>query len=142
MSQNLLKRIELGVHYLLTMIILLYIAVEIIELIYQFGSALIVSNADSTRLLITKEQTAQVLPVFFNILIALGLIHTFSIYVKEQTIKVQGILLIALISMCRKIFILDIGHADGISNMGIAAIIIALALGYYLVKRPEINQEK
>jgi uncharacterized membrane protein (DUF373 family) len=142
MTKEVIKKFELGVHYLLTVIIVLYIAVEIIELIYQFGSALITSNTDSSRLLITKEQTALVLPVFFNILIALGLIHTFSIYIKEQIIKVQSILLIALISMCRKIFILDIGHADGLSNIGLASIIIALALGYYLVKRPEVNQEK
>lgn len=142
MNPNFFKKLELVVHYILTFVIVLYIAVEIIELIYQFGTALFASQTDSSRLLITKEQTALVLPVFFNILIALGLIHTFSIYIKEQIIKVQSILLIALISMCRKIFILDIGHADGMSNMGLAAIIVALALGYYLVKRPELTNEK
>ncbi|MBX2965943.1 MAG: phosphate-starvation-inducible PsiE family protein [Cyclobacteriaceae bacterium] len=142
MNKETIKKFELGVHYVLTSVIVLYIGVEIIELIYQFGKALITGNANSDRLLISREQTATVIPVFFNILIALGLIHTFSIYIKEQIIKVQNILLLGLISMCRKLFVLDIGHSDGISNIGLASIIIALALGYYLVKRPEVNQEK
>lgn len=141
MNKELIKRFELGVHYLLTFIIILYIGIEIIELLYQFGKAIVSSDNDSSRLIITKEQTRQVIPVFFNILIGLGLINTFSIYVKEQIIKVQSILLLGLISMCRKLFILDIGHNDGLNNIGLATIILALALGYYLVKRPEVNRE-
>jgi len=62
----------------------LYIAVEIIELVYQFGKALLTTGDTTTRLLITKEQTALVLPVFFNILIAIELIDTFNIYIKEH----------------------------------------------------------
>jgi uncharacterized membrane protein (DUF373 family) len=142
MSREAIKKFEVGVHYLLTFVIILYIGVEIIELIYQFGKALVTPNIDSSRLLITKEQTSQVIPVFFNILIGLGLINTFSIYIKEQIIKVQSILLLGIISMCRKLFVLDIGHSDGLNNIGLAAIIIALALGYYLVKRPEVNIDK
>jgi uncharacterized membrane protein (DUF373 family) len=134
------KKFEIGVFYLLTGIIAIYITVEIIELIYQFGKALISDNGNSDRLLITKEQTALVLPVFFNILIAIELIDTFNIYIKEHSIKVQSILLIGLMAIGRKLLILDIGHSEGIQNIGLAAIIISLALGYYLLKRPEVNE--
>ena len=135
MSQNLIKKFEVGVFYILSAIIVLYIAVEIIELIYQFGKALLTTGDTTTRLLITKEQTALVLPVFFNILIAIELIDTFNIYIKEHIIKVQSILLIGLIAIGRKLLVLDLGHADGLSNIGLASIIIALSLGYYLVKK-------
>jgi uncharacterized membrane protein (DUF373 family) len=109
--------------------------VELIELIYQFGKALINMNDTTVRLLISKEQTAMVLPVFFNILIAIELIDTFNIYIKEHNIKVQNILLIGLIAIGRKLLVLDIGHSDGLSNIGLASIIIALSVGYYLVKK-------
>lgn len=135
MNQNLIHKFEIAVFYILSGIIVLYIAVEIIELVYQFGKALIQRSDTSSRLLITKEQTAQVLPVFFNILIAVELIDTFNVYIKEHQIKVQSILLIGLIAIGRKLLVLDIGHADGLSNIGLASIIIALALGYYLVKK-------
>lgn len=139
MSNNLLKKFEVVVFYILTTVIVIYISVEIIELIYQFGKALLTSNGDSARLLITKEQTAMVLPVFFNILIAVELIDTFNIYIKEHHIKVQSILLIGLIALGRKFLVLDIAHSDGLQNIGLAAIILSLAVGYYLLKRPEVN---
>ena len=143
MSKGILKKYEVGVFYFLTGVIALYIAIEIIELVYQFGKALVTKHGeDSTRLLITKEQTAMVLPVFFNILIAVELIDTFNVYIKEHSIKVQSILLIGLIAIGRKLLVLDIGHSEGIQNIGIASIIIALSLGYYLVKRPEVNTRK
>jgi uncharacterized membrane protein (DUF373 family) len=135
MSHDLIKKFETFVFYVLSIIIVLYIAVELIELVYQFGKALVSSNNTSERLLISKEQTSLVLPVFFNILIAIELIDTFNVYIKEHHIKVQSILLIGLIAIGRKLLILDIGHADGLSNIGIASIIIALSLGYYLVKK-------
>jgi len=142
MSKNkALGKFEVAVFYFLTAIIVLYIAVEVIELIYQFGKALIERQENSTRLLISKEQTAKVLPVFFNILIAVELIDTFSVYIKEHHIKVQSILLIGLIAIGRKLLVLDIGHSEGIQNIGLAAIIISLAVGYYLLKRPEVNQD-
>src|SRR5690606_20508876 len=134
-----LQKIETGVFYILSGIVVLYIAVELIELIYQFGKALIVMDDTTDRLLITKEQTALVIPVFFNVLIAIELIDTFNIYIREHSIKVQSILLIGLIAIGRKLLVLDIGHSDGVQNIGVASIIIALALGYYLLKRPEVN---
>jgi len=135
MNGGLLKKFEQIVFYVLSGIIVLYVAVEIIELLYQFGKALITREGDGGRLFISKEQTAQVLPVFFNILIAIELIDTFSIYIKEHHIKVQSILLIGLMALGRKLLILDVGHSDGLSNIGLASIIIALSAGYYLVKK-------
>lgn len=135
MNPSLIKKFEVVVIYILSALIVLYISVEVLELIYQFGKALLTRGDTTSRLLISKEQTAQVLPVFFNILIAIELIDTFNVYLKENTIKVQSILLIGLIAIGRKLLVLDIGHADGLSNMGLASVIIALSLGYYLVKK-------
>jgi uncharacterized membrane protein (DUF373 family) len=130
------KKFEHIVFYVLSGISMLYITVEIIELVYLFGKALFTFDDGQTRLLITKEQTAMVLPVFFNILIAIELIETFNVYIKKQHIKAQSILLIGLMAIGRKLLVLDIGHADGLFNMGLAALILALSVGYYLVKRP------
>jgi uncharacterized membrane protein (DUF373 family) len=139
-NDRVFKKFEVGVFYILAFVISVYIAVEVIELIYQFGKALISGNGESGRLLITKEQTYLVLPVFFNILIAIELIDTFNIYIKEHSIKVQSILLIGLMAIGRKLLVLDIGHNEGIQNIGLASLILALALGYYLLKRPEVNK--
>ncbi len=138
MGHQLMKKFEVAVFYILSVVVVLYIAIEIIEWVYQFGKAIIHYDDNDDRLLVTKEQTRQVLPVFFNILIAIELIDTFNIYIKERSIKVQSILLIGLIAIGRKLLVLDIGHSEGLQNIGLAAIILALSLGYYLVKKPEI----
>lgn len=137
---SIVKKIEIIVFYLLTGIVILYIAVEFIELIYQFGKALITTGDSGERLLVSKKQTAMVLPVFFNILIAIELIDTFNIYIKEHSIKVQSILLIGLIAIGRKLLVSDVGHSDGLHNIGLAALIIALSLGYYFVKKQGIKE--
>lgn len=141
MKKDLFWKFEVGVFYLLTGLTVVYIAVEMIELIYQFGRALIIRDESSHSLIITKEQIQQVLPVFFNILIAIELIDTFNIYIREHSIKVQNILLIGLIAIGRKLLVLDIGYTDGLQNIGLAALIIALAFGYYLLRKPEQNSQ-
>jgi uncharacterized membrane protein (DUF373 family) len=135
MNNTFSHKFEKIVFYILSSIIVVYIAVEVIELVYQFGKALLTKNENSRRLLITKEQTAMVLPVFFNILIAIELIDTFNVYIKEHSIRVQSILLIGLIAIGRKLLVLDVGHSDGLHNIGLASIIIALSLGFYLLKK-------
>jgi uncharacterized membrane protein (DUF373 family) len=74
-----IRKFEQIIFYILSAIIMLYIAIEIIELVYQFGKALITSDPDSDRLLVSKHQTGLVLPVFFNILIAIELFDTCKI---------------------------------------------------------------
>lgn len=79
----------------------------------------------------------EILPVFFNILIAVELIDTFNIYIKEHSIKVLSILLIGLIAIGRKLLILDFAHSDGFGNIGLAALIFSLAMEYYLIRKTE-----
>ena len=52
MNNTLIKKFEIAVFYILSAIIIVYIAVEIIELIYQFGKALLTTGDTTTRLLI------------------------------------------------------------------------------------------
>jgi uncharacterized membrane protein (DUF373 family) len=142
MNKDLLKKFEVAVFYILTGLVVLYIAVEMVELIYQFAKAIFTRDETSHSLFIAKEQREKFLPVFFNILIAIELIDTFNIYIKEHSIKVQNILLIGLIALGRKLLVLDVGYGDGIQNIGLAAIIIALAAGYYILKRSDMTLEK
>lgn len=134
--KHLAKKTETLLFYSLSAIVMLYIAIEFVELVYQFGKALITTGDSGERLLISREQTAQALPIFFNILIAVEIIDTFNIYIKEHNIKVQNILLIGLIAVGRKLLVADVGHSDGLSNIGLAALILALSTGYYLVRKP------
>ncbi len=134
---QLIKRFEKIVFTVLVIILISYIAIEIIELLYQFAIAMFKGNNDDSRLFISNALLKEVLPVFFNILIAIELIDTFTVYVQKHSIKVLNILLIGLIAIGRKLIAYDFNDSDGISNIGLAALIISLAGGYFLIKKDD-----
>lgn len=121
---------------------MLYITVEIVELIYQFFSSIFKMDEGNGRLIVSTSLLKDFLPIFFNILIAIELIDTFLIYMQKHSIKVLNILLIGLIAIGRKLIAFDFNDLSGLSNIGLAALIIALAGGYYLIKKDEYKERE
>lgn len=134
MNKKFAHVVELTVFYVLSAVLAIYIAIEMAELIYQLFLAITGIHGEGELLFITREQTKKVIPVFFNILIAAEMFDTLKVYVHDHTIKVQSILLIGLMAIGRKLLILDYSHADGLTNIGLASLILALSAGYYFVK--------
>jgi uncharacterized membrane protein (DUF373 family) len=134
MSNKFAHLLEMAVFYVLSAVLAIYIAIEMLELVYQLFKVIFVVHPEGERLLITREQTKKIIPVFFNILIAAELFDTLKSYIHDHSIKVQSILLIGLMAIGRKLLILDYSHTDGLTNMGLAALILSLSAGYYFVK--------
>lgn len=132
--KNKVHQLEKFVFYFLTAILAVYILIEIIELVRMFILAIMV-RGDDNRLFISKEQAGEILGVFFSILIALELIETFSSYIKEHSIKVIKILFVGLIAIGRKLVATDFMHADGMTNIGLGALILAIALSIFFLKK-------
>lgn len=137
-----LKKLEEYVFHFLVIILALYIVVEVIELVYDFGRILFAGNEGDGRLFFSREEIQEILPVFFSILIAVELIETFNMYVKQHSIKVLNILLIGIIAVGRKLITVDFAHTDALSNIGLGVLIISLALGYYFIKKTETDKGK
>ena len=72
---------------------------------------------------------------FLSVLIGLELLHTIKMYLKEDTVHVEIVLLVALIGVSRHVIDLDITHLKPITLFGISALIISLSAGYYLIKK-------
>jgi uncharacterized membrane protein (DUF373 family) len=133
-----ISKIEKWVFKILTALLMAYIAIELLELVSMFIRAAI--NHDDNepgRLFFSKAQLNEIVPVFFNVLIAIEMIDTFNLHLNEKSIKVTNILLIALMAVGRKLLAYDFSHVDGLSNLGLAALIIAISAGYYLIKKVE-----
>jgi uncharacterized membrane protein (DUF373 family) len=134
MSNKFAHLLEMAVFYVLSTVLAIYIAIEMLELVYQLFKVIFAVHPEGERLLITHEQTKKIIPVFFNILIAAELFDTLKSYIHDHSIKVQSILLIGLMAIGRKLLILDYSHTDGLTNMGLAALILSLSAGYYFVR--------
>ncbi|ODA45063.1 hypothetical protein THER_0141 [Thermodesulfovibrio sp. N1] len=56
-------------------------------------------------------------------------------YLSEPVNNVEVVIAVAMIAIFRKVIILDVEDLSGLSLIGIAAIILALAVGYYIIEK-------
>ncbi|HJS19740.1 MAG TPA: phosphate-starvation-inducible PsiE family protein [Anaerolineales bacterium] len=69
------------------------------------------------------------------ILIGIELLETIKAYLSEHVVHVEVVLEVAMIAVARKVILLDYHEYSGLTVLAIAALILALAIGYYLEKR-------
>src|SRR5215813_3370369 len=68
------------------------------------------------------------------VLLGLELMETLKTYFSEHRIRVEVILIVAIIAVGRHIIKLDFEHATASLLVGLGALMIALAAGYFLVR--------
>jgi uncharacterized membrane protein (DUF373 family) len=86
-------------------------------------------------ILLEVNELLDIFGLFLLVLLGIELISTLKTYLIEKAVHVEVVFAVALIAIGRKVIILDIKEISSLSLLGIAAIIIALSVGYFLVKR-------
>jgi len=74
---------------------------------------------------------------FLLILIGIELLETLKTYIKENTIHVEIVVILAIIAVSRKVIVLDLNHITDIQLIGLGVILFALSAGYYLIKKAD-----
>jgi uncharacterized membrane protein (DUF373 family) len=87
------------------------------------------------------EDLFDIFGLFLMVLIGLELMTSIEMYLKDNTIHAEVMFLVALTAVARKVVILDAKSIDYMTVFAIAALVIALAGGYYLIKRSNTNRE-
>ena len=72
---------------------------------------------------------------FLIVLIAIELMASIYMYMKDKSVHAEMMLLIAVTALTRKVVILDKETTDAMQMLGLAALLGTLIGGYYLVKR-------
>jgi len=134
-----LDKIQKIVVVVLTWTMAVAVILATIDLIYNLALYLI--SPPSAVL-----ETDELLSTFGNILLVImgvELLETFKTYKIEHNVNAQMVLLVALTAMARKVVILELNSTSGNANLlGVAAVIIALSAGYYLLKKGKSDEEK
>jgi uncharacterized membrane protein (DUF373 family) len=68
------------------------------------------------------------------ILIGLELIETVRAYLHGHRVRLEIVLIVAVIAVARHILDIDLGSSNGLTLLGIAALILALTAGYFLIR--------
>ena len=124
------------------LLLLLSVATAAIVLFVIFVKNLI---AETSKI----ESVSDLLPAmqqsFAGILIVvlgLELLETLKTYFTEHHVRVEVILVVAIIAIGRHVIKTDFDHTPGTVLLGLAALIVALVLGYFLVKRAQLPSRR
>ena len=85
--------------------------------------------------LLDIDNMLEIFGFFLMVVIGLELFETIRVYVEESMIHVEVVLLVAIVAVARKVIIIDYKEIEPQMNFSIAALIVALSAGYFLIKR-------
>jgi uncharacterized membrane protein (DUF373 family) len=87
------------------------------------------------RFLIRVQGLLEIFGYFLLVLIGVELLETLKAYLKKDVIHVRVVLEVALIAMARKVIIEEPNTVPGLTLLGIAALILALAIAFYFERQ-------
>jgi len=133
--ERLMRLFERGILHVAQVLLMLVILVAVVELWYLFALALRerVEHIDSIPMLMVAVQRA--FSGILLIVLGLELLETLREYFTHHRVRLELVLVVALIAISRHVINLDFEHLDGAMIAGIAALIVALTGGYYLVRK-------
>lgn len=71
------------------------------------------------------------------VVLGLELFETLRIFSAQHRIRLELILIVAIIAVGRQVIVLDLQNASGQLLLGVAALVLALTSGYFLVQRSQ-----
>ena len=86
--------------------------------------------------LLDVNQLLDIFGLFMLVVIGIELLETImKTYITPGQPHYEVVLSVAIIAIARKVIILDLKEVDSLSLIGIASIVVALTVGYFLMKR-------
>lgn len=102
---------------------------------FELGYYLFNTLRSSNFLLIDMDQMMDLFGAFLLVLIGIELLDTIKVYLRENVVHVEVVVLVAIIAIARKVVVLKIEELEGIQVIGIGILILSLSVAYYLIKK-------
>lgn len=118
----------------ITVSLIIMMAVVILLATIELGWIIINDIITPPVLLLDINEMLDIFGLFLLVLIGIELLETIKAYLSERVIRVEVVIIVGLIAIARKVIILDVKELSSLTLIGIAAIILALSAGYYLLK--------
>ena len=131
MGTSIIKKFERAVILSLIFMMIIVILISTVELAYIIIKDIIAPPVFWLEI----NQLLDIFGFFLLILIGVELLETIKAYLAEKVVHSEIVLEVALIAITRKVIILDVKEYSGLAVMGIAALIISIAVAFYILKR-------
>jgi len=133
-----IKKFERMIIFTLLIMMSLVVLLATIEL----GWIIIKDIITPPIFLLEINELFEIFGLFMLVLISIELLETIAkTYTNQSANHAKIVMAVAIIAISRKIIILDVENYSGQSLLGIAAIILALSIGYYLIQRKILPTE-
>ncbi len=126
-----LERFERTITYILLVMMSLVVTLATVEL----GWLLIQDVLTPPLFLLEIEQLLELFGVFLLVLIGIELLHSVKTFMLQRAFHLETVLAVAVIAVARKIIVLEPKEQPQGSLLGIAALVLTLSIGYYLMRR-------
>lgn len=126
-----IKKFERTIIFSLVIMMCFVLLLSTIEL----GWIMIKDILTPSVFLLEIDELFEIFGLFMLVLIGIELLETIiKTYTHQNVNHAKIVMAVALIAIARKVIILDLEKYSGLSLTGIAAIILALSLGYFLIQ--------
>lgn len=119
----------------LAAVLLLLIGVVAVIAVAELCFVLYQDLISAQGLLLSLDELFEVFGMFLIVLIAIEFMSSIYMYMKDKSVHVEIMLLIAITALTRKVVVLKTTDVDALYLMGLATLLGTLIAGYYLIKR-------
>ena len=128
---KLVDKIEAFVIYVLIAMLLVAVILGTVQL----GHWLVQSILQPPFLLIEPQTLFSSFGLFLVILIGLELLKLLKLHLLHHKLRPEVVIEVAIIAVCNKVVTLDLKVLEGLTLLGLAALLLALSAGYYVFAR-------
>ena len=130
-----IKTIIYKFEFFIVLALLLMMMIALLASTIELGFILVQQLLEPPTLLLDVKEMLTVFAFFLMVLIGLELVESIKMYLEDDVIHVEVVVLVAIIAVARKIIVIDYYSVSYEILLSIAALMIALSAGYFLLKR-------
>ena len=131
-----MKYIPIFEKIVISILVVMMVLVLIVSLV-QLGYTIFDYIAGEPFHLLNDKVMMGLFGSILMVLIGIELLDTVKTYLKEDVVRVEIIILVAIIALAKKIIVMDLSDYEAITMLGLAALLITLAVSYYLIKQSD-----
>ena len=132
---NFLKKFTQTVEKIIIITLIFLMSGVLLLATIELGYHVVKTISMSDAFLISLSGLTSLFGVFLLVLIGDELLDTIKVYLKQNVVHVEVVVLVAIIALARKIVIIEVEQLSGDLLIGMGVLIIALAVAYFLIKK-------
>jgi uncharacterized membrane protein (DUF373 family) len=139
LGERIIARIEVTTITALQMLLVVLVVVATVALYVLFAKNLYneMAQIESVTALLPAMQRS--FAGILTVVLGLELLETLKAYFTEHHVRLEVILVVAIIAVSRHLIQVDFEHTSGGVLLGLSAVVAALTLGYFLLKKTQVG---